>query len=164
MTRPTKLLILISNHQRRPTQTDPGFVRAISCDFVDRSGSHQKKARTIGLLLLVFLLIASGVLATGVRHGSTATASRADDLFRRNCARCHGADGRGDTPLGKTYNAPDFTDNAWWQKHSEVTGSKRLAGIVSRGKDGMPAFAKKLTRAEINLLVGYVSKFRKKSR
>ena len=83
------------------------------------------------------------------------------DLFRTNCARCHGADGRGDTPLGHTYNAPDFTDAEWWRKHSEITSSGRLVSIVSHGKGGMPAFGKKLKPSEIRLLVNYVRRFRK---
>ena len=83
------------------------------------------------------------------------------DLFRTNCARCHGADGRGDTPLGHTYNAPDFTGADWWRKHSDITSPGRLVSIVSHGKGGMPAFGKKLRPSEIKLLVNYVRRFRK---
>jgi cytochrome c5 len=83
------------------------------------------------------------------------------DLFRTNCARCHGADGRGDTPLGHTYNAPDFTDAEWWRKHAEITSTGRLVSIVNHGKGGMPAFGKKLKPSEIKLLVNYVRRFRK---
>ena len=83
------------------------------------------------------------------------------DLFRTNCARCHGADGRGDTPLGHTYNAPDFTDAEWWRLHSDITSTGRLVSIVSHGKGGMPAFGKKLKPSEIKLLVSYVRRFRK---
>jgi len=82
------------------------------------------------------------------------------DLFRNNCARCHGADGRGDTPLGHTYKAPDFTDPEWWQGHSNITNSARMISIVSRGKGGMPAFGKKLSHTEIRRLVGYVRRFK----
>jgi len=87
--------------------------------------------------------------------------SATEDLFRTNCARCHGADGRGDTPLGHTYNSPDFTDNGWWQKHSDITSTKSLVSIVINGKGGMPAFGKKLKSAEIKGLVNYVRRFRK---
>src|SRR5260370_33193066 len=83
------------------------------------------------------------------------------DLFRTNCARCHGADGRGDTPLGHTYNAPDFTDAEWWRNHSDITSTGRLVSIVSHGKGGMPAFGKKLKPSEIKLLVSSVRRFRK---
>ncbi len=82
------------------------------------------------------------------------------DLFRNNCARCHGGDGRGDTPLGNTYKAPDLTDPEWWQAHSKITNSASLISIVSHGKGGMPAFGKKLSRTEISRLVGYARKFK----
>jgi len=87
--------------------------------------------------------------------------SSVGDLFRNNCARCHGADGAGDTPLGHTYNAPDFTDPDWWRKHSDITSTRRLVSIVSHGKGGMPAFGKKLTGNEIRRLIDYVRRFRK---
>ncbi|HXI24749.1 MAG TPA: c-type cytochrome [Pyrinomonadaceae bacterium] len=82
------------------------------------------------------------------------------DIFRANCARCHGAEGRGDTPLGQTYQAPNFTDDQWWRTNSKITGTKSLVSIVSNGKGGMPAFGKKLKPSEIKLLVNYVRRFR----
>jgi hypothetical protein len=82
------------------------------------------------------------------------------DLFRNNCARCHGADGRADTLLGRTYNTPDLTDPEWWRKNSKITSTTSLVSIVSRGKGGMPAFGKKLKRTEIRRLIGYVRKFK----
>ena len=92
---------------------------------------------------------------------SKRSSTLAVDLFRTNCARCHSADGRGDTPLGHTYNAPDFTDAEWWRKHSDITSTGQLVSIVNHGKGGMPAFGKKLKPSEIKLLVNYVRRFRK---
>jgi len=122
---------------------------------------------------LVFISLATIVLAlfpvdlTVTRatppQGRTAARSRgtqAGDLFRKNCARCHGADGAGDTPLGHTYDTPDFTDPEWWRKHSNITSTGNLVSIVSHGKGGMPAFDRKLTRAEIHHLVDYVRRFK----
>lgn len=110
----------------------------------------------------IFLLDFTVTRATPPQKRSVAKSSRTQigDLFRNNCARCHGADGAGDTPLGHTYNAPDFTDPEWWQTHSRITGTGSLVSIVSRGKGGMPAFSKKLTRSEIRHLVDYVRRFR----
>jgi mono/diheme cytochrome c family protein len=84
-----------------------------------------------------------------------------DDLYRINCARCHGADGRGDTPLGQSHNAPDFTDQDWWRQHAKTTSRGKLISLVAQGKEEMPAFEKKLTRSQIELLVDYVRRFRK---
>ena len=92
---------------------------------------------------------------------SKRSSTLAVDLFRTNCARCHGADGRGNTPLGHTYNAPEFTDAEWWRKHSDITSTGQLVSIVNHGKGGMPAFGKKLKPSEIKLLVNYVRRFRK---
>jgi mono/diheme cytochrome c family protein len=104
---------------------------------------------------------ASDTLELRTSAQSKRKSSATEDLYRTNCARCHGADGRGDTPLGQTYNSPDFTDNTWWQKHADITSTKSLVSIVMNGKGGMPAFGKKLKSAEIKGLVSYVRRFRK---
>jgi mono/diheme cytochrome c family protein len=130
----------------------------------------NSNAKRLTLSGLVFFLLAPFVFArrdtraTPPQRRKASAAARAGesvlDLYRNNCARCHGADGRGDTPLGHTYNAPDFTDQAWWQKHSDIAGAAKLAALVSHGKGGMPAFGKKLSRIEIRRLVGYVRRFK----
>lgn len=128
---------------------------------------NVKRLVTSGLVLLLLALLLVEITVTRAipqrRRRSTARPrgeKQVGDLFRSNCARCHGADGRGDTPLGHTYKAPDFTDPEWWRKNSNITSTGRLTEIVRRGKGGMPAFGKKLTRTEIRSLVGYVRKFK----
>jgi mono/diheme cytochrome c family protein len=115
------------------------------------------------LLLLTLLLVeitVSRAMAQRRRSRAQVRGQKVVDLFRTNCARCHGADGRGDTPLGHTYKSPDLTDPEWWRKNSNITSTAQLSAIVRRGKGGMPAFGKKLTRTDIRLLVGYVRKFK----
>ena len=85
---------------------------------------------------------------------------RVNELYNRNCARCHGADGRGDTPLGRTFSAPNFTDPEWWTKNPKLSHPRTMRAVIVRGKGGMPAFGKKLTSSEINLLVGRMRSFR----
>ena len=86
--------------------------------------------------------------------------ARAKTVFEGKCARCHGLDGRGQTVLGNMVKAPDFTDSAWWQ---DDVSNRRLISSVTSGKKEMPAFGRKLTRQEINLLVAYVRRFEKTS-
>ena len=85
-----------------------------------------------------------------------AASAKPDAVYRQNCARCHGADGRGETPLGKIYNAPNFAD-AEWQKRFN---NKELNALITHGKGGMPAFDKKLTKKQISALVTYVRRFK----
>jgi mono/diheme cytochrome c family protein len=116
------------------------------------------------LLLLAVLVLPTRIASGAFQRQRSSRVKHVDELFNRNCARCHGADGRGDTPLGHLYKAPDFTDSEWWKKNSDISGRKTLRSIVTRGKAGMPAFGKKLTRAEINLLVDRIRRFRKLER
>ena len=116
------------------------------------------------LLLLAVLVIPTRIASGAFQRQRSSRMKHVDELFNRNCARCHGADGRGDTPLGHLYKAPDFTDSEWWKKNSDISGVKTLRAIVTRGKAGMPAFGKKLTRTEINLLVDRIRRFRKLER
>ncbi|HEY3025175.1 MAG TPA: cytochrome c [Pyrinomonadaceae bacterium] len=113
------------------------------------------------LLLLAVLVMPTRIASGAFQRPRSSRVKHVDELFNRNCARCHGADGRGDTPLGHLYKAPDFTDSEWWKKNSDISGVNTLRSIVTRGKAGMPAFGKKLRRAEINLLVDRIRSFRK---
>jgi mono/diheme cytochrome c family protein len=129
--------------------------------------SNVKQPALIGAVLLLlapFAFELTVTQATSPQRRQSTDRSRSGpkvlDLYQNNCARCHGADGRGDTPLGHTYNAPDFTDREWWRKHSNITSTTSLTALVVRGKGGMPAFGKKLSRTEISRLVAYVRRFK----
>jgi mono/diheme cytochrome c family protein len=118
----------------------------------------------VALLLLATVLLTIFIENSAVSaqlRKPTVNAAVVDDLYRTNCARCHGADGRGDTALGQAYNAPDFTDHDWWRQHANTTSRGKLRSVVTNGKGEMPAFEKKLTRFQIELLVDYVRRFRK---
>jgi mono/diheme cytochrome c family protein len=59
--------------------------------------------------------------------------------------------------MGRIFKAPDFTDGGWWAKHP----SGELAGVITRGKKNMPAFGKKLTKAQIASLAAYLQRFKR---
>jgi mono/diheme cytochrome c family protein len=86
---------------------------------------------------------------------------RTNELYNKNCARCHGADGTGDTPLGHVFNTPNLTEAEWWRKNANITSTRSLKAIVTRGKGGMPGFGKKLSSRDISLLVERMRRFRK---
>ena len=114
--------------------------------------------------LVAVLFAAASVAAGNLQARKTSRTKRVDELFNRNCARCHGPDGRGQTPQGKLFNAPDFTDAEWWKKNSRISNPSAQRSIIIRGKATMPAFGKKLTRSEINLLLGRIRSFRQSER
>jgi len=122
-------------------------------------------------LLLKLLLVAAGIwlavnsLTPGQaarHHAGTVTPSAdkpgsTETLYKQKCSKCHGADGSGETSLGRIFGTPDFTDPGWWAKHPN---SSEHIGVITRGKKNMPAFGKKLTKAQIASLAGYVQRFK----
>lgn len=126
----------------------------------------QRVVLIVSLLFSCLLLPAVSGLSSvpqARKARSIAAARKVNDLYRNNCARCHGAEGRSDTPLGRTFNVPDLTDQKWWQEHAAIANTRSLVAIVTNGKGSMPAFSKKLSRSEINILVTYVRRFRNQS-
>jgi mono/diheme cytochrome c family protein len=74
-------------------------------------------------------------------------------LFASNCARCHGADGKGETKLGQELAVPDLTTSRM--------SAARVKQVITSGKQDMPAFGKKLKAAQITSLTNYVRSLRK---
>lgn len=88
----------------------------------------QKRAVTkIELILLVlaslFLLKAGAAISQEKEGGqeafSAAQLARAKATFNEKCARCHGANGRGETVLGEMLQPPDFTDEKWSKSNGD---------------------------------------------
>ena len=84
-------------------------------------------------------------------------AVNAAELYAKQCASCHGKDGRSKTIKGKMKHARNFTDAEWQEKVSD----ERIFNSITNGKDKMPAYAKKLSQEQIEALVTYVRAFKK---
>jgi mono/diheme cytochrome c family protein len=86
-------------------------------------------------------------------------AQDAPALYKSKCAACHGADGSGNTTMGKSLGAKDL-GSAEVQKQTDA----QLTDIVTNGMAGgkMPAYKGKLTDDDIKGLVGYLRTLAKK--
>lgn len=103
--------------------------------------------------LIFFLITALGVWASRTRGGPIDTyAKSANQLYSKNCASCHGRDGRAKTLKAKRNHARNFSDPEW---HERVT-DERIFNSIMNGKGKMPAYGKKLSEQEIDALVTYV--------
>ncbi len=81
-------------------------------------------------------------------------------LWSKNCQKCHGKDGRGNTKAGKMAKAKDFTDADYQEAMEEETMHKNIKeGMKIDGKTKMKPFAEKLTDEEITALIVFVRKF-----
>jgi cytochrome c6 len=72
-------------------------------------------------------------------------------LYKAKCTACHGADGKGDIPVGKKIGVRDF---ALPEVHKET--DPELIEIITNGKNKMPAYGKGLKDTQIKDLVAYV--------
>jgi mono/diheme cytochrome c family protein len=119
--------------------------------------------RFVQIAALSAALICAGVAASAGAiarqgHGRAPTAINPAVTFARNCATCHGREGRADTLKSKhRYHARDLT-NAHWQ--SEAT-DERIYNAILNGVGKMPAFGKKLTTEQITSLVSYIRDLKK---
>jgi mono/diheme cytochrome c family protein len=97
----------------------------------------MKKTLTLSLLLSLALPLAAMADSTAV--------------YKAKCAACHGADAKGQTPMGKKMNLRDLASPEV-QKQSDAV----LTKIITDGKAKMPAYAAKLTAEEIKGLVALI--------
>ena len=103
----------------------------------------MSRARTMGGFLFV-VMAAFGLSAYG-----SDTPEHPSELFKKNCAKCHGEQGNAATARGRQLRARNFTDAEW---QAGVTNAE-LIKSVTEGKDDMPPWGKKLTPEQIESLV-----------
>lgn len=70
----------------------------------------------------------------------TAFAGDAAALYTAKCAMCHGADGSGATPMGKSMKLRDLRS-----PEVQKMTDKELFAVTAGGKGKMPAFKSKLS-------------------
>lgn len=121
---------------------------------VSRNRTTKPMKAIVTLAMMIFVL----VLSNSSHAGSTTIKTLDDDqsLFKSKCATCHGADGSGNTTMGKQLNVRDLRSTEI-QKQTNV----QLAGIIKNGKGKMPAFGKSLNDGQINQLVAFIRTLRK---
>lgn len=118
--------------------------------------------RSMQIAALSVALICAGVAAArGLArqgHGRTPTAINPAVTYAKNCATCHGRDGRAGTLKSKhRRHARDLTDARW---QAAVT-DERILNSIRDGRGRMPAFRGKLTTEQITSLLSYVRDLKK---
>ena len=94
-----------------------------------------------------------------------ALAARAADAkanYEKDCAKCHGPDGKGDTKMGKKTGAKDYSDPKVQEAMKDDAAFKSIKeGLKDKdGKVLMKPFDA-LSDADIKALVDYMRKFKK---
>ena len=96
-----------------------------------------------------------------------AVSLRAADVkenWEKNCAKCHGAAGKGDTKMGQKLGVKDYTDAKVQEAMKDEEMTKAIKdGVKEKDSDKvkMKAFGETLSAEEIKALVAQVRSFKK---
>jgi mono/diheme cytochrome c family protein len=97
------------------------------------------------------------ILAVGA---TSALAATAGENWENHCAKCHGADGKAETKLGKKMKLKDYSDAAAMAKFTDADLAKATAeGVKENGKEKMKGYSDKLSAEEIAALVKHIRGF-----
>ncbi len=98
--------------------------------------------------LAPFLIICPLILV----FSACSSAESGQEIFKRRCAGCHGANGAGDTTIGKHLKLRDLRS-----PEVQKLSDEDLAQIISKGQPGkMPAFESKLTNEQIGKVMKFI--------
>ncbi len=105
------------------------------------------------ILLAVALCIAA---MTSMR------AAEVKENWEKHCQKCHGADGKGNTKMGRQSGVKDYTDPKVQAELKDENAVKIIKeGIVEKDKRKMDPYKDKLTDEEIKALIAYIRAFKK---
>ena len=106
--------------------------------------------------LLILTIAMAGLLALSAR------AADGKALYEEKCAKCHGADGKGETKMGKKLGAKDYSDA---KVQAELTDDAAIKAIKEGVKDKEGKIlmkpAESLSESDAKELLAYMRKFKK---
>jgi mono/diheme cytochrome c family protein len=105
------------------------------------------------------MLLLGAAMLLLVSNPAWSAESAGEATFKAKCVLCHGADGTGNTPLGKQLQAANL-HSPDVQKRSNAD----LHKVIHDGQTNMPAFADQLSDEEITQVIKYVRTFRKSAK
>jgi cytochrome c553 len=105
-------------------------------------------------------ILLAGVI--GFAAALAVSAAEPKDNWATSCARCHGADGKGQTNMGKKLNCKDYTDAGVQAALTDDAAFKAIKEgfTTSEGKSVMKPAAN-LSDDDVKALVAYMRAFKK---
>jgi cytochrome c6 len=92
----------------------------------------------------------------------TSLAADVKENWEKHCQKCHGADGKGNTKMGKQSGAKDYTDPKVQEEMKDDKAIKVIKeGITEKGKKKMDPYADKLSDDEIKAFIAHIRAFKK---
>src|SRR6266446_4404535 len=104
---------------------------------------------------VLFLLVAGLALPALSARGADAKS-----LYAKDCAKCHGEDGKGETKMGKKLGAKDYTDAKVQAELKDDAAFKAIKeGLKDKEGKTLMKHAEGLSDDDAKALVAYMRKF-----
>jgi mono/diheme cytochrome c family protein len=101
-------------------------------------------------------------LAVFAASALSVSAADAKAIYDKDCAKCHGADGKGATKMGKKLGAKDYTDAKVQAEMKDDEAFKAIKeGLKDKAGKSLMKPAEGLSDADIKGLVAYMRTFKK---
>ena len=105
------------------------------------------------------LTLTIGILAVAAL---SANAADGKALFEEHCAKCHGADGKGNTKMGTKMGAKDYTDAKVQAELKDEAACKAIKeGLKDKEGKVLMKPAEGMSDADIKALVAHMRTFKK---
>jgi mono/diheme cytochrome c family protein len=106
------------------------------------------------LLILTIALAGAAALSASAADGKA--------LYEKDCAKCHGPDGKGETKMGKKMGAKDYTDAKVQEEMKDDAAIKAIKEGV-KDKEGKVVMkpAEGVSDEDAKALVAYMRTFKK---
>lgn len=107
-------------------------------------------------------LTAGAILTIAMFATTTLTAADGKALYEKNCAKCHGADGKGETKMGKKLGAKDYSTAKAWEGLTDAAAIKSVKeGYKDKqGKEIMKP-SEGVTDADAKAIIDYMKTLKK---
>lgn len=102
------------------------------------------------------------LLGLGIAFAANATAADVKENYDKECAKCHGADGKGQTRMGRQAGARDYTDAKVQESFDDAKAMKAIKeGVKEGAKEKMKAYGDKFSDDEVKALIAHIRAFKK---
>lgn len=106
------------------------------------------------IIVCTLAMLAAGAVAV--------RAADAKENFEKNCLKCHGADGKGETTMGKKLQIKDLSSATVQATFTDDQAAKAIKeGVKDGDKVKMKGFGDDLSADDIKALVTYVRGLKK---
>ena len=139
-------------------QSPPRCVETISVvngDYAKMTVINKQRTVMKKLLIIGCTLFATTAL--------TASAAGAKENYEKDCAKCHGKDGKGDTKMGQKLGAKDYTDPKVQDALTDDAAFKATKeGLKDKEGKVLMKPSEGLADDDIKAVIAYMRTFKKK--